>query len=393
MIEDGLRVLVVAQRYGTEVVGGSESHARLVAERLARRHRVEVATTTALDYWTWAPHYRAGVDEVDGVRVRRFAVRAGRAADFKAFERKVMVEEHSLSDELAWLRVQGPDVPGLYEFLHREGSRYDAIVFYTYIYAPTALGLPLVPERAALVPTAHEEGPLRLAPYRALFHLPRAIGFLTPEERDLVHATFRNEQVPHEILGIGLAPPPPHDPAAFRARRGLGGRLLLYLGQVVEAKSCDELVADWCRLRDAGGVPDATLVLAGEVRMPLPARADVQVLGRVSEAEKFAALSAAEALVQPSRFESLGIVLLEAAQVGTPVLVHEGNAVTRGFVARSGAGLAYASREEFAAAATTLLGERRARGAAGRAYVERECSFDAFDARLERLLALAACDA
>ena len=209
MIE-GLRVLVVAPRYGAAVVGGSESHARLLAERLARRHRVEVATTTALDHWTSPPHYPAGSDEVDGVRVHRFAVRAGRPADLEAFERKVLLEEHTLADELAWLRLRGPDVPELYEFLHREGGRFDAIVFFRYTDAPTALGLPLVPERAALVPAADEEGPLHLAPYRALFHLPRAIGFLTPEERDLVHRTFRNEQVPHEVLGIGLAPPP-HD--------------------------------------------------------------------------------------------------------------------------------------------------------------------------------------
>ena len=57
---DGTAILLVVQRYGAEVVGGSEQHARLVARRLAQRHTVEVATTTALDYWTWTPHYRAG---------------------------------------------------------------------------------------------------------------------------------------------------------------------------------------------------------------------------------------------------------------------------------------------------------------------------------------------
>ena len=40
--------------------------------------------------------------------------------------------------------------------------------------------------------------------------------------------------------------------------------------------------------------------------------ANVRVLGRVSDAEKWAALRAADALVLPSRLESLGIVLLEA---------------------------------------------------------------------------------
>jgi len=49
-----MKLLTVVQRYGDEVVGGSEGHARVMTERLALRHDVEVATTTALDYWTWA---------------------------------------------------------------------------------------------------------------------------------------------------------------------------------------------------------------------------------------------------------------------------------------------------------------------------------------------------
>ena len=52
-----MKILIVVQRYGAEVVGGSESHARVVAQRLAKLNEVEVATTTALDYWSWAPHF------------------------------------------------------------------------------------------------------------------------------------------------------------------------------------------------------------------------------------------------------------------------------------------------------------------------------------------------
>src|SRR5439155_22483777 len=86
------KILVVVQRYGEEVTGGSESHARMLVERLALRREVEVATTTALDYWTWAPHYAAGIDTVAGVPVHRFAVERGRSVDYKDIERKVMLE-------------------------------------------------------------------------------------------------------------------------------------------------------------------------------------------------------------------------------------------------------------------------------------------------------------
>jgi glycosyltransferase involved in cell wall biosynthesis len=381
----GRRILLVVQRYGADVVGGSEQHARLVAQRLAQRHTVEVATTTALDYWSWAPHYPPGNDFLDGILVRRFAVTGGRDPEFKTFERHVLEEEHHVADELAWPEHQGPVTPALLEFLHQHGPDYDAILFYTYIYAPTALGLPIVPERAALISTAHDEYPLRLAPYRALFHLPRAMGYLTPEERSMVHARFHNEHIPDEVLGYALGDAPAADVAAFRSAHGIDGPYVLYLGQVSEGKGCDELLAEWIAHRDAGGSPDTTLVLAGTVRMALPDRPDVRALGRISEADKAGALDGAVALVQPSRLESLGIVLFEAWQYGTPVLVHQANLVTSGQTERAGAGRSYAD-SAFGATLDALRAERDALGTAGRAFVERECSFASFDERLERLV-------
>lgn len=381
----GRRLLLVVQRYGADVVGGSEQHARLVAQRLAQRHTVEVATTTALDYWTWTAHYPAGDDFLDSILVRRFPVASGRDPEFKAFEHHVLEEEHHVADELDWPRRQGPDCPELLEFIHAHGREYDAVLFYTYIYAPTALGLPIVPERAALISTAHDEYPLRLAPYRALFHLPRAIGYLTPEERAMVHARFHNEQVPDEVLGYAVGDAPAADVDAFRARHGIDGPYILYLGQVSEGKGCDELLAEWIAHRDAGAAAAATLVLAGTVRMPIPDRPDVRALGRVSEEDKAAALAGAEVLVQPSRLESLGIVLFEAWQYGTPALVHAANLVTSGQTARAGAGRSYADGSFGAELAAVTAGRDRY-GAAGRAYVARECSFAAFDERLERLV-------
>lgn len=383
-------VLIVVQRYGAEVVGGSEGHARVVASRLARSHHVEIATTTAADYWTWAPYYPAGTSELDGLKIHRFPVAEGRDPEFKAFESKVLNGEHALADEEEWLRKQGPHCPALLEFLKDDGARYDAVLFYTYIYEPTARGVPIVPERAALISTAHDEAPLRLAPYRALFQLPRAFGFLTPEERDLVHRTFRNEHIPHETLGLGLDAPGAYDVAAFRDAHKLDGPLVLYLGQVSDGKGCGELLAAWNAYRSRPNARPATLVLAGTVRMELPERADVVALGRIPDAQKYAALAAADALVLPSRFESLGIVLLEAWQVGTPVVVRADNPVTAGQVARSGGGETYRDADSFGAALDRAVSARESLGAAGRAWVERESSWDAFDARLAQLVALTA---
>ena len=127
--------------------------------------------------------------------------------------------------------------------------------------------------------------------------------------------------------------------------------------------------------------------------MKLPERGDVVSLGRVLDDEKWSALAAADALALPSHLESLGIVLLEAWQVGTPVIVPAWNAVTAGQVARSGGGLTYQSQERFPRVLAALLAEGKFRGRQGRAWVERECAWDVFDARVQRLVDAAAFDA
>jgi len=80
-----MKIAFVVQRYGTEILGGSEYHCRLIAERLAPRHQVEVLTTCAQDYITWKNEYSEGSDRVRGVTVRRFA--NSRTRDIHTFNR------------------------------------------------------------------------------------------------------------------------------------------------------------------------------------------------------------------------------------------------------------------------------------------------------------------
>jgi hypothetical protein len=104
-----LKLAFIVQRYGTEILGGSEYHCRLIAERLAERHDVEVLTSCARDYVTWKNEYPEGHDRVRGVTVRRFASTETR--DIAAFNRQsdwIFNHPHSRDDELDWLRRQGP---------------------------------------------------------------------------------------------------------------------------------------------------------------------------------------------------------------------------------------------------------------------------------------------
>ena len=55
-----MKLAVVVQRYGADISGGAELHARYIAERLARHATVEVLTTCARDYVTWKNELPAG---------------------------------------------------------------------------------------------------------------------------------------------------------------------------------------------------------------------------------------------------------------------------------------------------------------------------------------------
>ena len=70
-----MKLAVAVQRYGADINGGAELHARYIAERLARHADVEVVTTCARDYVTWNNERPAGIEQVNGISVLRFPVR------------------------------------------------------------------------------------------------------------------------------------------------------------------------------------------------------------------------------------------------------------------------------------------------------------------------------
>jgi glycosyltransferase involved in cell wall biosynthesis len=390
------RIAFIVQRCGIEVNGGAELHCRLVAERLGGAHDVEVLTTCALDYMTWANHYPPGEQKIGDLRVRRFPVE--RVRDVEAFNRlsaaiHPRIATASLDEQERWMREQGPWTPSLFEYVRTSKNDYDAFIFFTYLYATTYFGLPLVAEKALLVPTAHDEWPIHLSMWNRVFELPRAFAFNSDEELAFLRRRFRNAPLRGTVVGVAVDAPEHTDPAAFRKRHRIDGPYVLYVGRIDASKGVDRLLEDFAAYQRSTGDERTELILVGNAVMELPNRPRVRALGFLRDQDKWDAIGGCDVLVMPSPFESLSMACLEAWSLGKPVLVTAKSEVLVGQCRRSQGGLWYRDTDEFAAALDYLRRDSAtacALGRQGREFVQANYRWERILDAYEKLVNVAA---
>jgi glycosyltransferase involved in cell wall biosynthesis len=343
-----VKLAVVVQRYGADINGGAEQHARYIAQRLANHAEVEVVTTCARDYVSWHNELPPGLDTVNGIAVRRFPVtRERHPTEFGRRSQKVFDATHSMADELAWLDSEGPTSPALVRYLSASAASFDFVLLFSYRYYHAWHGARRLPSRAVLVPTAERDPAISLAIFGPVFRGVRGIMYNSHEERAMIQAATRNERVPGVVVGVGSEVPARTDPARFRRRHKISRPFAIYIGRIDANKGCAELFAYFQRY--ATTFPRGLdLVLVGNPVMPVPKHPRIHHLGYVSDEDKFDALTAADLLIMPSYFESLSMAALEAWALGRPVLANGRCDVLKGQCIRSNAGLYYESYEEFA---------------------------------------------
>jgi glycosyltransferase involved in cell wall biosynthesis len=186
----------------------------------------------------------------------------------------------------------------------------------------------------ALLPAARRLY-LRVLTRRSCQRARRVIAISHSTARDL-SATFGipPESIDVALPGVGsqFAPLPDADVAAFRARKGLPDRFLLFLGTLEPRKNLPVLLRAYAQLpaRDRAAVH---LVLAGGrgwmsddvfgTIEALDLSDSVHLPGYVAPDELPLWYNAAEAFVYPSVLEGFGLPVVEALACGTPVLVSD----------------------------------------------------------------------
>lgn len=397
-----LRVAVVVQRYGVDLLGGAEAHARRLVLALSRLHEVSVLTSCATDAGTWKMDWPPG-DSWDGTAlVRRFAHPArnqgGRAKVPRRHKLRYLLRRwldrfdgarlpepvgNDVADGHEFLRRQGPCCTALIDALRDE--RWDCVVFFTALYYPTAEGLPVCASPTVLVPLLHDEKAMHLPWFRRVFEAADDTLWNTAAERRLGQKLYGRSAHEGAVVGapIEVDPPPPARIREAQARHGLPGRYLVYVGRIEKGKGCAELLAAWQAV--ASAAPDAALVFVGQGKLPVPQSEQVRSTGFVDAAERDALIAGSAALVVPSRFESLSLVTLEAMALGVPVLANGECAPLADHVAASGAGSAYRGRAALRAGLLQALArptnERQRLGEAGRQYVRTHYAADVVESK------------
>jgi glycosyltransferase involved in cell wall biosynthesis len=340
-----IKVGLVVQRYGKEVVGGAETLAKDVAERLnASGADVTVFTTTAKGYITWENGYKPGESILKGVLIKRFPVEKQRDIErFNKYSQTFFDADPEARDEKKWIIEQGPYSPALIEGIAKEQQDFDLFLFFTYLYYTTVEGMKAVQKPVGLFSTAHDEPPIYLKLMRDVFKRPDAIFFLTGAEMEFVKKTFKPPNR-LELIRTGMDIKNNVDENLFRRKYLQFAPYMLYAGRIEKGKGLELAFEAYGQLRKNRLID---FVLLGKKLMDIPEIEGLKYMGFVSEEEKLSAFKGAVLSVQPSPLESLSITTLESFSQQTPVLVNKNCAVLQEHIDISGGGLSFDNIDEF----------------------------------------------
>ena len=341
------KIAIINQRYGLEVNGGSELYSRQIAEKLIAKYDVEVLTSCAVEYVKWSNYYKEGVEQINGVTVRRFKTLHEREPKvFSALDSMMLSNPH-IEEEISeqWIEHMGPYCPELVEYVDKHQDEYEAIIVVTYLYYTAVKSIVRIKNKAIFIPTAHQEPFIHFDMYKKVFGAADAYVFLTDEEKDLVHSIFHNEDVPYEVMGVGVEVPEVVDSERFKKKYNLDN-YLIYVGRIDEGKDCPRLFKYFLEYKRRVK-SDLKLVLMGKAVCDIPKSPDIISLGFVSEEDKFDGIKGAKALILPSKFESLSISVLEAMTLSVPVIVNGICDVLKGHCVKRNGGLYYKNYFEF----------------------------------------------
>lgn len=334
------RILLISRNYPPQPVGGIARYTVTLAHALARLgHEVHVLAETPDTPRT---------DFEDGVWVHRLGL--ANAADLPALADRPELPAalrrwtHAAAQHAETLRQRlGIDTAiaalwdcEAYELAQRPGWRV-----LTYLVTSYALNLPHKPDwQSNPHYLRHHVQPIIQAEGWLLRHSHALLASTWQVQAD-VRATYPNldgATVHHVPFGLPDDPGPPAPTPAPAADASAGqGCSVLYVGRFEPRKGIDLVL---CAIQElAPQHPQVTWTLIGNDRLPHPEQPDttyreaflaahrnqpwlqrVQFCGEVDDATLLSAYRTCDLLIAPSRYESFGLIYVEAMRAGKPCI-------------------------------------------------------------------------
>lgn len=414
-----MNILLVNPAYAP-FIGGAESYAQAVAERLHRDgHNVRVVTSDAAEVETfWNPRKpRVSADRsiINGVAVQRVRLGHIPASPLSFYIlRRTATTVGLLRGTASWLRMLAPWMPrmpdlshslqqlqGPFDVVHGINIALEWPLIAAWKYARSA-NLPFVAtpfmhvgEPGTTDVSRNYDMPHQLEPLRDA----DAVIAQTTIERDfLVRHGIPSPRIQVHGMGITLEQAQGGSAAAFRETHSVAGPIVLFLGVVTKDKGSVHLI-EAMRLVWAAGI-ESTLVIAGkpvaefeQYWRTLPETVTRRIIrtGVILGQAKRDLLAAATLLALPSRIDSFGAVYLEAWANGIPVIGARAGGVPAVIDdGKDGLLVRYGAVNELAAAISRLLGDAdlcHSLGAAGRSKVDAQYTWDRIHSQLYALYA------
>lgn len=366
------KIALVTIRYGKDINGGAEYHCRMLAERLVEDYDVEVFTTCVRNYTTGTNELPEGEEMMNGVLVRRFKAepidkekhkfysneekpaRKWRRFLFRigALKRLAAVcpvwkckHEAELKSFLSYPFYS----PDMREFVRMNKNKYKAFIPVNMAESTTFFTAIEAPEKTILIPTMHNQGIFFKAIQTEVMTKVAYIGFNTEAEQKLAENVFGKHMSPHGIISVGIEEPTFASWKETQKKYKLPEDYLLYLGRV-DPNKMGKIFDYFASYKEKYPESSLQLVLVGGInfdRLPFE-RQDVLYTGFVSDEEKMTILHHAKIVINPSKFESLSLILLEAMSQGKPMLVNGECAVLEEHCQKSdNAALYYMGKHDF----------------------------------------------
>ena len=147
------------------------------------------------------------------------------------------------------------------------------------------------------------------------------IGFNTQAEEKLAENIFGKRMSPHGIISVGTEIVPPADWEHTSIKYNLPQEYILYVGRIDKDK-LDSIFQYFLAYKNLYKDSQLKLVLVGGLFVPPFKHPDIIYTGFVEESEKTSIIEHAKIILNPSRNESLSLILLEALSLKKAMLAN-----------------------------------------------------------------------